>query len=30
MTNEDYVKSLSRRELAIMLLNVEEQEDEED
>ena len=27
MTNEDYVKSLSRRELAIMLLNVEEQED---
>lgn len=28
MTNEDYVKSLSRRELAIMLLNVEEQEDD--
>ena len=27
MTNEDYVKSLSRRELAIMLVNVEEQED---
>lgn len=27
MTNEDYVKSLPRRELAIMLVNVEEQED---
>ena len=27
MTNEDYVRSMPRRELAIMLVNIEEQED---